>query len=191
MIAGIADDEVKREVLWWHELDDRSTEERVTFSESKEMIRDTLNKHSTSTTPTISSYKRNQPANESQSVPKAKCRKSQTEMDKISWSRREKKMVEQSLCLPCWMKINKPKHKQGKRKTQYSNNSIGKTGAITIGSITNFKPILMHHFLFDTKLGWCKAKAMSHPTLKLRQWLCHLRTIPGLTESHHWSKHLK
>ena len=68
MIAGIADNEVKREVLGWHELDDRSIQEMVTFFESKEMARDALNKHSTSTAATISSYKQNQPANDSQSV---------------------------------------------------------------------------------------------------------------------------
>ena len=72
-----------------------------------------------------------------------------------------------SLCLPCWTRINKPKNKQDKRKTQHSNNSIEETGAITTGSITNSKPILMNRLLFDTKLGWCKAEAMSHPTLKL------------------------
>ena len=96
MISGIADNEVKKEVLGWHELDDRATEETVTFFESTEMARNALNKHSTSTTGAISSYKRNQPANESQSVPKTRCRECQTEMDKMSWSRREKKMVERA-----------------------------------------------------------------------------------------------
>ena len=162
MISGIADDEFKREVLGWHELDERSTEETVTFFESKEMTRDALNKHSsTSTTAAISSYKRNQPATDSQSILKTRCRDYQTEMDKLSWSRREKKLVECSLCLSCWTKINK----QEKKRTQYPNNS--ETGAITICGITSSKPIVLDHHLFNIIEGWCKAESMSPPTLNL------------------------
>ena len=35
MIAGISDDDVKREVLGWHDLDNKTTEETVTFFEAK------------------------------------------------------------------------------------------------------------------------------------------------------------
>ena len=161
MIAGIADDEVKREVLGWHELDDRSPEETVTFFESKEMARDALNKHS-STNASVSSYKRQNKSKDNQSSQKTKCRDCHSEMDKMTWSRREKKMIERTLCLPCWTKINKEK-----RKTQHSNNSIDENGSITIGGINNSQTTVLNHLMFDTKKGWCKSSAMSQPTLKL------------------------
>ena len=54
-ISGLAGDEVKREVLGWHDLDNKTAEETVTHVEAKEMARDALNKHFT--TGAISAYK--------------------------------------------------------------------------------------------------------------------------------------
>ena len=42
MISGLVDDEVRREVLGWHDLDEKTADETVTFVEAKEMARDAL-----------------------------------------------------------------------------------------------------------------------------------------------------
>lgn len=94
-------------------FDGKSVEETVTFVEAKEMARDALNKHSSSsgTTADISSYKKRTPRDSGQAIAKTKCRECHVEMDKLSWSRREKKMVDRSLCLQCWVKNNKNRGK--------------------------------------------------------------------------------
>jgi len=55
LISGLAEDEVKREVLGWPGLDKSTIEETVSFIEAKEMARDALNRHSA--TNAISSYR--------------------------------------------------------------------------------------------------------------------------------------
>ena len=40
LIAGLADDDIKREVLGWADLDRKTVEETVAFIEAKEMARD-------------------------------------------------------------------------------------------------------------------------------------------------------
>jgi len=167
MISGLVDDEVKREVLGWHDLDEKTADETVTFVEAKEMARDALHRDSSSTTGAISSYKRRSAGKDhGQPVQKSKCRECHSEMDKLSWSKREKKIVERSLCLPCWLKINKAKNRQGKGKSPNDNDLREEAGAIAIG-IINAPSQRLDHLLFDTRDGWYKAESMNHPTLKL------------------------
>ena len=54
LVAGLSDDEVKREVLGWHDLDTKSIEETVAYIEAKEMARDAMNRSSTNAG--VSSY---------------------------------------------------------------------------------------------------------------------------------------
>jgi len=167
MISGLVDDEVKREVLGWHDLDEKTADETVTFVEAKEMARDALHRDSSSTTGAISSYKRRSAGKDhGQPVQKSKCRECHSEMDKLSWSKREKKLVERSLCLPCWLKINKAKNRQGKGKSPNDNDLREEAGAIAIG-IINAPSQKLDHLLFDTRDGWYRAESMNHPTLKL------------------------
>ena len=44
VISGLVDEDVKKEVLGWEDLDDKSLEETIYFIEAKEMARDALNK---------------------------------------------------------------------------------------------------------------------------------------------------
>ena len=46
MISGLGDDDIKREVLGWAELDQKKVQDTVTFVEAKEMARDALSKQS-------------------------------------------------------------------------------------------------------------------------------------------------
>ena len=41
-MAGIADDDVKKDVLGWDDLDNKTIDQTITFIEAKEMARDAL-----------------------------------------------------------------------------------------------------------------------------------------------------
>ena len=44
VISGLVDEEIKKELLGWTDLDEKSLEETITFIEAKEMARDALSK---------------------------------------------------------------------------------------------------------------------------------------------------
>lgn len=44
LISGLSDDDFRKDVLGWSELETKSVKDTVTFFESKEMARDALNK---------------------------------------------------------------------------------------------------------------------------------------------------
>jgi hypothetical protein len=56
VISGLVDEDVKKDVLGWTDLDDKSLEDTVSFVEAKEMARDALRKSPTNAG--ISSYKK-------------------------------------------------------------------------------------------------------------------------------------
>ena len=101
VVAGLADEEIKKEVLGWSGLDDKNLAGTVTFIEAKEMAHDAL-----ATKPInagLSSYKAK---TKQDSKPKSKvlCKECRVEMDKYVWNKRHGKMIEYSLCLSCWKK---------------------------------------------------------------------------------------
>ena len=55
LIAGLVDEEIKKEILGWSEVDAKTVEETLTFIEGKEMARDAMN--SGDTAAPFSSYK--------------------------------------------------------------------------------------------------------------------------------------
>ena len=59
LTSGLCDEEIKKDVLGWSELDDKSLDEAVNFIEAKEMARDDLASQSTSTAAVLYSYKKN------------------------------------------------------------------------------------------------------------------------------------
>ena len=81
LISGLAEDEIKREVLGWSGLDESSMEETVSFIEAKEMAREALNRHSS--TNAISTYQQNKKAGKRE-VEKVNCQSCRIEIDKFS-----------------------------------------------------------------------------------------------------------
>ena len=57
LVAGLCDEDIRKDVLGWSELDDKNISETIKFIEAKEMARDALHPHVS--TATISSYKKN------------------------------------------------------------------------------------------------------------------------------------
>ena len=42
LVAGLVDDDIRKETLGWSELDDKTIDQTVTYIEGKEMARDAL-----------------------------------------------------------------------------------------------------------------------------------------------------
>ena len=127
LIIGLVDEEVKKEVLGWSELDNKSLEETVTFIEAKEMARDAMNKEQI--TAGISTYKKKNA--DSNTGGKRQCKLCKVKTDKFVWNRRQKKMIEVTFCTTCWKKKNA-------RRTNASADasSHDETSALMIGGIT-------------------------------------------------------
>ena len=88
LIAGLVDEEIKKEVLGWVEVDDKTVEETLSFIEGKEMARDAMN-GADSAAP-ISSYKSKSkpPPPSPKHTAKSHCQNCNAEMDKFVWNTR-------------------------------------------------------------------------------------------------------
>ena len=180
VVAGLVDEEVKKDVLGWSDLDGKSLEETITFIEAKEMARDALNKGQI--TAGISTYKKGN-AN-SRTANKIQCKFCKAEIEKLVWSKRQKKMIEITCCMPCWKK-NNPRRWKGST----DDSSRDETSALLVGGITAItsvsdtlessgissssspggrKEIVLDHHIFDSHEGWKKSESMPHPTLRLQ-----------------------
>ena len=134
LIAGLADDEIKREALGWADLDDTSLEDTVKFLEAKEMARDALLRQS-STNALVSNYKKSK--NEAvKPKTKVSCKGCGIEIERFVWNKRQNKNIECDRCLPCW-KVANPKEKKKPEKQEATPKKADETSALIIGEISN------------------------------------------------------
>ena len=174
LVSGLADEEVKKEVLGWSELDNKSLEETVTFIEAKEMARDAMNKGHV--TAGISTYKKKN--TDSNAAARIQCKSCRVETDKFVWNKRQKKMIEVMFCMLCWRKKNPRRSNVAAAGTS----SHDEASALMIGEITgnaalsdalessgisSDREIVLDHHIFDSSDGWKKSESMPHPTLRL------------------------
>ena len=134
LIAGLVDEEIKKEILGWSEVDNKSVEETVSFIEGKEMARDAIQQPTPIATAPLSSYKagKNKPPLQ-QPQERTRCSECSTEMDKMVWNQRQGKYIERSLCLTCWKKSNsKPKKK---KHGQVKQDGADETSALLVGGM--------------------------------------------------------
>eukprot|EP00111_Clytia_hemisphaerica_P011054 TCONS_00032366-protein len=163
LISGLAEDEVKREVLGWPGLDNSSIEETVSFIEAKEMARDTLNRHSSNSAISAHRSARNKPGK--RDIQRTNCQSCNVDMKKMFWSKRQKKMVERKLCATCWRKHNPRNNLKGGTRQREPTGDDADAIAFSIDCITNNTKL--EHMLFDPSSGWKSHDSMKHPTLKL------------------------
>ena len=180
VIANLADEDIKKDVLGWSELDDSNLDDTIKFIEAKEMARDALSRPPTNAG--LSNYKKGK------QVPKQKvkvlCNDCKVEIDKYVWNKRMNKMIECSLCLQCWRKANLKKNqtpkddpKNGQSKDETSallflcgvSSTEAESASIARQSRVSGKPqIILDHHIFNSHEGWKRCESMTHPTLRLR-----------------------
>ena len=184
IIAGLVDEEIKKKVLGLAPLDEKDVDATVPLIEAKEMACDALNRplsHSA-----VSSYKKKK----FEAAPnlKGSCKACGGEMEKYVWNQRQGRMMEYSLCLPCWRKSNPKKGKATKDSSRRTYVSKDETSMIVIGAMSynpvidssvvppdkknkphqDLQEIVLDHHIFHSPDGWKKSESMAHPTLRLR-----------------------
>ena len=132
VIAGLVDEEVKKDVLGWTDLDNKSLQETITFIKAKEMARDALKKGPIAAG--LSSFKKGKI--EAKPVARIPCKSCKIEIVKLVWNKRQNKMIECSLCMPCWRKANLLRG-----KTPKDERPDDETSALLVGGITSVTSI--------------------------------------------------
>ena len=187
LVTGIADEEIRKDVLGWSDLDKKSTQETVAFIEAKEMARDAMLKQATNAA--LESKRGN--GKSGKKVEKIQCKECSTDIEKFIWNRRQGKTIERDMCFKCWKKSNPPKGKgsQDKKNPPHDETSALQNNAtdLMIGTIDHLKKdtkqrnccsmessalqdkrFVLDHHIFDSQKGWTRAESMEHPTLRLR-----------------------
>ena len=134
LVAGLVDEDIKKDVLGWSELDTKDVNETVAFIESKEMARDAL-KQNKPINAALSQYKKSKTlsATAPPATSKGSCKTCKVDIDKLVWSKRQKKFVETSMCLPCWQKANPRRVKNSRPATDVKDDE---TAALLVGALS-------------------------------------------------------
>ena len=125
LVAGLSDDDIKKDVLGWADLDGKTVEETINFIEAKEMAREALSKYTV--TAALSTYKA-KPKEYKIMQEKVSCKECNKLTEKFVWSKRVGKMVECTQCYNCWRRLSKnskrPKEERKPNKQDEANTII-------------------------------------------------------------------
>ena len=182
LVAGLADEDIKRDIMGWTELDVKDVNSTVAFIEAKEMARDAINQQPVNAS--LSSYKKSSKGETSPDLSqKLSCKECKVEISRYVWSKRRGKTIEVTHCMTCWRK-SRPR-----RKPVKENNDVAKdeTSSLIIGGVSitphsesavvhstasgdhrKTREIILDHHIFHSQEGWKKSESMAHPTLRLR-----------------------
>ena len=164
MVTGLADEDIRKEVLGWGSLDEKNVNETIGYIESKEMARDAMTKPAV--TASVSSYKSSRKTIKRPSG-KITCNICGKISTKFTWSRKNNKYIECSTCKQCWIKSRK--------KDYHGDNKYDETNELLIGGsyTKNFNKVVndninvvkLDHYVFDCLSGWKESKSLKHPTI--------------------------
>ena len=96
--------------------------------------------------------------------------------NKQVWNKRQNKMIDCTMCLPCWKTANAHKLKNNKNSNQQQPDEAGVISVAsndlnysqtTISTVSIKNPITLDHHTFTDVSGWKQAESMKHPTLTL------------------------
>ena len=182
LVAGIADADIRKDVLAWAELDLKDDKEVVAFVECKEMAQAAWSgEHTsgtTSGTAVVSTYKKgSKPESESKSeqstkqklLLKGKCKKCNRDISlykKFTSGRMNSTAF--TLCRQCYLEGN-AQTSSIKVAEAVSASAVESffIGGITVNTDSLVNAITLDHHIF-TKEGWKQASALAHPTIRLR-----------------------
>ena len=104
MVTGLADEDIRKEVLGWGSLDEKDVNETISFIEAKEMVQDAMTQPAITTS--VSSYKF---LSKGSKKPNGKitCNMCGRSTEKFLWSSKNKKYIECSSYKQCWIKSQK------------------------------------------------------------------------------------
>ena len=156
MVTGLADEDIRKEVLGWGSLDEKDVNETIGFIEGKEMARDAMAQPAI--TASVSSYKSLRKTSQKPSG-KITCSMCSKSTDKFIWSSKNKKYIECSACKQCWIKSRK-------KVFQSDNKCADETNALLVGGLytqhfdkavdvyDSINVVKLDHYVFDCLKGW-------------------------------------
>ena len=104
MVTGLADEDIRKELLRWGSLDEKDVNETIGFVKAKEMARDVITQPAV--TAFVFSYKSSKKTTQKPSG-KITCSICKKSTDKFVWSNKNKRYIECSTCKQCWIKSRK------------------------------------------------------------------------------------
>jgi len=178
IVAGIADADIRKDVLAWSDLDTKDDKGVVAFVESKEVAQKALTGIQPSGAAAISTYKKTSKLdNDTPKLTlKGKCTKCSVEINlykKYPSGKFNKAAFK--MCRQC--------HRGEGAQSQSKNSCVGADTASSvdsffIGVVTDAETVVpqtcsvtLGHHIFSPE-GWQRASALSHPKLRLRMTTC-------------------
>ena len=135
LIDGLSDEDIKRDVYGWGELDNKSLNDTVKYIEGKEMARNALSKPlPTHSNAALTAYKKSK--TEVKTKTNIACKSCNVETERFVWNKRLRKTIEVEQCLPCWRAANVRKEKT-KEKPKDPAKKDDETCALLIGALDN------------------------------------------------------
>ena len=118
MVTGLADEDIRKEVLGWGSLDEKDVNETIGFVEAKEMARDAITQPAV--TASVFSYKSLKKTTQKPSG-KITCSMCKKSTDKFVWSNKNKRYIECSTCKQCWIKSRRKVYQSHQNYADESN----------------------------------------------------------------------
>ena len=138
LVHGLVDGEIRKDVVGWTDVDEKTVEETAAFIEGKEMARDSI---ATSTSIAAAPISHVQPGEKGKSSgklkEKTKCSDCNAVMDKYFYHHKRKKNIECTKCKSCWQKEQSQKPANNNQDVAAV---VDETSALLIGAMSNSAP---------------------------------------------------
>ena len=173
LVNGLADAEIRRDILSWKELDSSSLSDTIAYIESKEMARDAYKSE-------VVSMKNKSQYTKQHSDPKLKlrrkCEMCETQISQYVLLRSGKVSSERKLCKKCWNSKKEQKEKSSSSADEASSivhrlSSFKAKDMVTTKYRGRTAVVLSHH-MFDSIHGWRQRPADKQPSLKVDVKIC-------------------
>ena len=175
VVAGIADEEIKRDVLGHADLDKRSLNDTISLIENKEMAARALSSASVSNDSSMAIHQRgaswkHQKEGDQRLHMKTNCLTCNKTIAKYKIRRGKPK--EFTHCITCWQKIHQTSPSSSDKRTSNNTGAIfDYVGAINQPSIPKKKPykgLTLQHHIFDGSYGWMIKESRKQPSFVLK-----------------------
>ena len=199
LVSGIADTDIRKDVLEWSELDTKSDKDLVGFVEGKETSKKAWSGQ-VSDTAAVSTFrkaaKQEEPDFKKKTSLKSKCTKCGVQIFQFTRNRTGRiNRTAYTICIKCHRETSTEAHAEdssdGASKIKSESSAIhGFISAVDSStpapedirptesnsvqssySKKHAKKIVLDHHIF-TQDGWTRATSLSHPTLRLRMFIC-------------------
>ena len=182
VVAGIADEEIKKDVLGHVDLDKRSLNDTISLIENKEMAARALSSAFVSNDSSTAIHQqranlKNQKEGDQRLRMKTNCLTCNKTIAKYKMRRGNPK--EFTHCITCWQKIHQSSPSSSDKRTNSNNTGaiFDYVGAINQPSIPKKKPYkgpTLQHHIFDGSYGWMIKESRKQPSIMYDMYIFYM-----------------